>query len=60
MKKSNVKHFLVDYMTNEPPLYKTIKVSVCPAKTQISLGIGPVWSESLLSAWRNFGSLATH
>ena len=31
-----------------------------PAKTQISLGIRPVWSESLLSAWRNLGSLATH
>ena len=30
------------------------------AKTQISLGIRPVWSESLLSAWRKLGSLATH
>ena len=30
------------------------------AKTQISLGICPVWSESSLSAWRQFGSLATH
>ena len=30
------------------------------AKTQISLGIRPVWSESSLSAWRKFGSLATH
>ena len=35
-------------------------MSVRPAKTQISLGTRPVWSESLLSAWRNFGSLATH
>ena len=35
-------------------------VSVRPAKTQISLGICPVWSESSLSAWRNTGSLATH
>ena len=33
---------------------------VRPAKTQISLGIHPVWSESSLAAWRNFGSLATH
>ena len=33
---------------------------VRPAKTQISLGIRPVWSESSLSAWRNLGSLATH
>ena len=31
-----------------------------PAKTQISLGIHPVWSESSLSAWRKVGSLATH
>ena len=31
-----------------------------PAKTQISLGIRPIWSESLnsLSAWRNLVSLA--
>ena len=35
-------------------------MSVLPAKTQISLGIRPVWSESSLSAWRNLGSLATH
>ena len=33
---------------------------VRPAKTQISLGICPVWSESSLSAWRNIKSLATH
>ena len=31
-----------------------------PAKTQISLGFRPVWSESPLSAWRKLGSLATH
>ena len=31
-----------------------------PAKTQISLGICPVWSESSLSAWRKLESLATH
>ena len=35
-------------------------MSVGPAKTQISLGIRLVWSESSLSAWRNLGSLATH
>ena len=35
-------------------------VSVRPAKTQISLGIRPVWSESSLSAWRKLGLLATH
>ena len=31
-----------------------------PAKTQISLGIPPVWSESSLSTWRKLGSLSTH
>ena len=39
---------------------KTNKVAVRPVKTQISLGIRPVWSESSLSAWRNLGSSATH
>ena len=34
----------------EPPRDKTNKVSVRPAKTQISLGIRPVWSESSLWA----------
>ena len=29
-----------------------------PAKTQISLGIRPVWSKSSLSAWRKLESLA--
>ena len=33
---------------------------VCPAKTQISLGICPVWSESSLSEWRNIGPLTTY
>ena len=36
------------YVTNEPPHDKTNKVTVRPAKTQISLGIRPVWSESSL------------
>ena len=35
-------------------------MTVLPAKTQISLGIRPVWSESSLSAWRKLGSVATH
>ena len=34
----------------EPPQDKTNKVEVRPAKTQISLGIRPVWSESSLCA----------
>ena len=33
---------------NEPPHDKTNNVAVRPAKTQISLGIRPVWSESSL------------
>ena len=33
---------------------------MCPAKTHISLGIRPVWSESSLSTWRKLWSLATH
>ena len=40
------------------PRYKN-KMTVRPAKTQISLGISPVWSESSLSTWRKLGSLAT-
>ena len=37
---------------------KPTKWHVRPVKTQISLGIYPVWSESSMSAWRNSGSLA--
>ena len=44
----------------EPRHDKTNKVTMRPAKTQISLGIRPVWSEFSLSAWRSLGSLATH
>ena len=40
-------------------LTKPTKWHVRPAKTQISFGIRPVWSESSLSAWRKLGSLAT-
>ena len=36
--------------TNEPPRDKTNNVAVPPAKTQISLGNRPVWSESTLCA----------
>ena len=38
---------------------KTNKMTVRPAKTQISLGIRPVWSETLLSTRRKLVSLAT-
>ena len=40
------------YNINEPPRDKTNNVAVRPAKTQISLGIRPVWSESSLSAMK--------
>ena len=53
--RSNV--FMEKY---ELPREKNNKVSVRPAKTQINLGIRPVWSESSLSAWRKLGPLATH
>ena len=36
------------------------KLHVHPAKTQISLDICPVWSDSSMSAWRKLRSLATH
>ena len=39
---------------------KPKKWPVRPAKTRISLGIHPVWSESLLSAWRKLGLLVAH
>ena len=51
---------ILRYITIEPPRDKSNKVSVRPAKTQISLGIRPVWPEYSLSAWRKLGSLATH
>ena len=39
---------------------KPTKWHLDPAKTQISLGIRPIWSESSLSAWRKLGSLAAN
>ena len=39
---------------------KLTKWPVCPGKTQMSLGILPVWLESSLSAWRSIESLSTH
>ena len=35
-------------------MIKPTKWHVRPAKTQISLGIRPVWSEASLSAWRSY------
>ena len=45
-KKDNQK--LCEPRANEPPHDKTNKMIVCPAKTPISLGMRPVWSESSL------------
>ena len=39
---------------------KSTKWHVRPAKTQISLDIRPVWSESSLSAWRMLRPFAIH
>ena len=58
--ESNLFKFWGDYSKSEPRHDKTNKAAVHPTKTQISLGICPVWSVSLLSAWRKLGSLATH
>ena len=41
---------LIIAASKEPPHDKTNKMTVRPAKTQISLGIHPVWSESSLCA----------
>ena len=54
-----IEYYITQGYRNEPPHDKTNKMAVPPAKTQISLGIRPVWSESLLSAWRNLGPLTT-
>ena len=48
-------HYNMSRLTTKPT-----KWSVHPAKTPISLGIRPIWSESKLSAWRKLGSLDTY
>ena len=59
-------HYPLDYpgasfkLETSQCMTKPTKWPVCPAKPQISLGICPVWSESLQYAWRKLGSLATH
>ena len=59
-RKADARLILFYKIVYEPPRDKINKVSVRPAKTQISLGIRPVLSESSLSTWRKLGSLATH
>ena len=49
------------YIINEPRHDKTNKMNVHPAKTQISLGIRPVWSEpSLCTQWVAKDPLLAH
>ena len=50
MKSRHLVHFRLKLHRYEPRHDKTNKVTVRTAKTQISLGIHPVWSESSLSA----------
>ena len=47
-----IKPHCYNFRINEPIVTKPTKWHVRPAKTRISLGIRPVWSESSLSAWR--------
>ena len=47
-------------MENKPQHDKTNKWLVRQAKTQISLGIRPVWTETSPPAWGKLGSFATH
>ena len=58
--KGCVKLSVTSIIPFEPRHDKTNKMAVRPAKTQISLGILQVRSESSLSACRKLGSLATH
>ena len=44
----------------EPPHDKTNKITCVPSEYSDQPGIGPVWSESLLSVWRNIGPLTTY
>ena len=57
---TSTRNCIVKVKINEPQHDKTNKMTVRPAKTQINLGVGWVWSEYSLSAWRKLGSLATH
>ena len=52
VKKHEYPYIKLELSKNEPPYDKTNKVSMHPAKMQISLGIHPVWSESsMCSQW---------
>ena len=58
--RKNYPLIIIKYAPLEPPHDRTNKMTLRQAKTQISLGIRPVWSEFSLSAWRKLSSLATH
>ena len=60
VKQDQLKIKVVQFVDMSHLMTKPTKWHVRPVKTQISLGIRPVWSESALSAWRKPGSLATH
>ena len=60
VKKDRLKIKVVRYVCTSRLVTKPTKWHERLAKTQINLGIRPVWSESALSAWRKHGSLATH
>ena len=49
---------LLFMVINSRRMTKPTKWPVRPAKTQIRLGVRPVWSESSLSAWRNLWALS--
>ena len=53
-------YLIVNHSSILATAWQSQQNDVLTAKTQISLGIHPVWSESSLSAWRKLGSLATH
>ena len=55
-----MKQLVLKIITKRAATWQNQQCAVRPAKTQISLGIRPVWSESTLSAWRKPESLAAH
>ena len=52
--------FFLDILYMSQHMTKPTKWLVRPAKTQIRLGIRPVWPETSVSTWRKVGPLATH
>ena len=46
IKRCNILQYVYAFCYYEPPRDKTTKMTMRPAKTQISLGVRPVWSAS--------------